>query len=366
MKRTVKFVDNAGAFCTVTCEIKENRFSMSGETAGSMGQVQDTIEPKEGAQTELIELWKKWHLNDMKAGTDLQQRIIEESAEDIKILMEHENISHYDASCRVLGVTKKDGSKMTIIEHGVWKKELEVLKSALDKYDFDYSKWNPKNKKTLDFIKFLLKKERIVVDEAYAGFKHYQRLSHKLRVESALAYNKYLLKVCLYDLHPETGKIYKYGSGWLKRNLPEDIENQVNSCFDNVETEEKNRVGSLESIGWADIEDEKIIALAQHLEISPTEAVDGIEDNGDCQYSYYQTSYLVCEDDEADKKATEYLTDEPYLWRECVSAEKTELGLEEWAEWVIRTDGRGHVLNSYDGHEHIETVEGTEYFIYRN
>lgn len=30
-----------------------------------------------------------------------------------------------------------------------------------------------------------------------------------------------------------------------------------------------------------------------------------------------------------------------------------------------RMDGRGHSLATYDGHEHYETVDGDEFYIYR-
>ncbi len=75
--------------------------------------------------------------------------------------------------------------------------------------------------------------------------------------------------------------------------------------------------------------------------------------------------YWVLTERDADYKANEYLTDDDYLWKEAVESGNTTDGLEEWAEYVISMDGRGSVLNGYDGTEETETINGIEYCIYR-
>lgn len=60
--------------------------------------------------------------------------------------------------------------------------------------------------------------------------------------------------------------------------------------------------------------------------------------------------YSVFKDEgEAEEEAIERLVDEPYFWKMAVEQEHTTDGLEEWAEDVVRMDGAGHSLNTYDG-----------------
>ena len=80
----------------------------------------------------------------------------------------------------------------------------------------------------------------------------------------------------------------------------------------------------------------------------------------------FDSNYLVLTDAEADDKWDEAL--DSYL-EECVLCE-----LPDWARHYFdeeawkkdaRMDGRGHSLATYDGHEHYETIEGEEFYIYR-
>ena len=139
--------------------------------------------------------------------------------------------------------------------------------------------------------------------------------------------------------------------------------------------------------------DEKIIALAQHLNLdldldfdeeadydteeekeeARQEAIDDlrcriedIQDIGDNLYKYGREEYYVLTDDEADEKWDEELD---YYLEECIYPEIPEhlrgyFDDEAWKE-DARMDGRGHTLSSYDGCEYEEKINGTWYFIYR-
>jgi hypothetical protein len=73
--------------------------------------------------------------------------------------------------------------------------------------------------------------------------------------------------------------------------------------------------------------------------------------------------YVVLTDTEADDRFDDYI-DEDY-WKEAVKSGNTTQGFDDWKEEVKRCDGRGNSLNSYDGREEVEEINGTEYFIYR-
>lgn len=104
----------------------------------SCGQNLDTIREYVSDPTflELYDLWKNWHLNDMHAGTEKQERII-------KNWLDEGNAYNYDEACRVL------------VSCGMY------------------------------------------VDESY--------------------------------IH--NGKPYRYGTAWLKREIPADVEERINNLF---------------------------------------------------------------------------------------------------------------------------------------
>jgi hypothetical protein len=75
--------------------------------------------------------------------------------------------------------------------------------------------------------------------------------------------------------------------------------------------------------------------------------------------------YLVLTDDEAEDRARDFLVSDDYLWRSAVEHGNTTESLEDWADSVLKYDGRGSILSSYDGGEDYEEVGGEEYYIYR-
>ncbi len=139
--------------------------------------------------------------------------------------------------------------------------------------------------------------------------------------------------------------------------------------------------------------DEKIIALAQHLNLdldldfdeeadydteeekeeARQEAIDDlrnsiedIQDMGDDLYKYGREEYYVLTDDEAedmvDRRLDDYL--EELVYSEIPEHLRGYFDDEAWKE-DARMDGRGHTLSSYDGCEYEEKINGTWYFIYR-
>lgn len=114
-----------------------------------------------------------------------------------------------------------------------------------------------------------------------------------------------------------------------------------------------------------EIDDEKILALAQHLEIArDDEDILNISDDGRNVYCYGHKDYLVLTDDEADKMQDEYF--EQYLdeiLSELPDIAQRYFDRDAWKR-DAEFDGRG-ILSSYDGEEHEEQVDGTWYYVYR-
>ena len=177
----------------------------------------------------------------------------------------------------------------------------------------------------------------------------------------------------------QDGETYKYGNGWVHCHLPEDFEDTLNELCDNIEEEEASRFeDGIEN--WDDIydedgnlreevsnlEDEKIIALGIHLNITPIEAHEDIKQSNynDCFYSYSGQEYLVCTDEEADELHDNEL--ENYI-DECFNIPKHLENYFDRESWKndAKIDGRGHSLNPYDGIEYEEKVNNTYYYIYK-
>ena len=125
-------------------------------------------------------------------------------------------------------------------------------------------------------------------------------------------------------------------------------------------------------------EQEKIEALAKHLNCSIDEAVVSMDD------------YLVYTDDEADEAVYNYIDESVCFFRSDFIAAHAEVDEEvikklqelhensnnaikslikdfdHFVDDAICADGRGHFLSSYDGEENEQTINGNDYYIYRS
>lgn len=112
---------------------------------------------------------------------------------------------------------------------------------------------------------------------------------------------------------------------------------------------------------------EKILALSIELQIDMDDAINTIkEDAGDEMFSYGSRDYYVLTDREAENKNDESI--ESYI-DDCVLHEIPK-HLQQYFDYDAfkadaEQDGRGHNLAAYDGYELTQTVNRTEYYIYR-
>ena len=118
--------------------------------------------------------------------------------------------------------------------------------------------------------------------------------------------------------------------------------------------------------GLENLEDEKIIALAKHLEIDALNANDNIENDGNNTYIISGNEYKIYTNDEAndaDRNYCEMIVDDDMFdirkkYPHIVDYVDTEKMVEDYM------GDRGNHLASYDGIENEETVSGTKYYIY--
>ena len=134
-------------------------------------------------------------------------------------------------------------------------------------------------------------------------------------------------------------------------------------------------------------QNEKVRALQNHLDLNDDE-VNNITFNGD-EFLHDDREYLILTDDEAEEKATDYIRESVWafnssflsshtgidedvfklLSEKCESSNDAILSMikdfDHFVSDAICSDGRGHFIASYDHDEHIEEINGDEYFIYR-
>jgi len=272
-KRIVKFKDADKNMFNIEMNIKNGVLSMVGECGRGCGQIQECVNPANDAQEKLVDIWDRWHLNDMHAGTMQQENAVD-----------------------------------------TWIKSGNV-------YEYDYV------------------------------------VAH-------------LKSVGLYVDHTRVPG-YKYGTAWLRHELPADIENLLDTVCDHIEQLEVDEVRDcfLTMMNDDDIEvlldnyHERVVALGLVLDLTDVD-LDDVEHNGN-DLSYGGYNYFVGDQDDAEQEAMEYLTDDPEMWQMEVEAGNTIDGLEEWAEQVINIDGVGSILNHWDGGQDDVEVNGTWYVVCR-
>lgn len=333
-------------------------FSMTGDIAGSGGQCHDSIKPANDPQRELIKLWNQYHLNGMNAGTPKQQQITAGL--------------NYDESIQKLITTNKLCEPME-------KEHAELMVKI----------WNEIESETLppsEMLRTLRMGDREKRDffwynliARYGGNELILMAGDKKESlkDKAIRYF-FAEETLLFDAHPETGQPYKYGSGWIKGELPEDIEEQVEQIIEDIESKEEERAG--ESL--SDYSDDDLLTLIEEKTMfTGDEAnlcaalvrmydlcendLEDIEIDG-TRVTVQGTDYLAGTDSQMDEAWDEEL--ENYI-EECIFPELNEryqmyFDNEAWKR-DAKYDGRGHALNRYDGGEDSVQFNGEWYYSYR-
>ena len=342
MKRTVIFKDAEGNKVVYNAEIRTGKddkltFAASGEYCGSLGQCFDRVRPRTDAQKQLIDLWQKYHLNDMKAGTERQGKYVAGLS--------------YDDACRKLASIERATEKESFLNY-------DAIIDDLRKY-----------REEIRIIDDWFKKASCSADDI-DNAEYYKKTRAHYEV-MFLEADRSLKSSLLYDEDSRNpDELYKYGSGWLYRSLPENFEDTLNDLIDQIEEEEENEkerpVNENDIDLFSDFDDsECAFALALMFGLAVNE-IEDIQENGDNSWTVQGIDYLAGDDSDMDDKWDEEL--ESYL-DECVLPDVPEnvrnyFDSEAWKR-DARYDGRGHALNRYNGGEEEQTVNGTTYYAYR-
>lgn len=374
MKRTVKFLDSDRNLVIVNCEITERNgyreFTMSGEYNGSVGQCFDSVKPDTEEQQKLIDIWHEWHLNGTKPGTDRQIKLTK-------------GLNYEDSLKKLCNIDRETGKKSSgksyyFLDSEVkkWKKEIDTLN------DWYKSELLKMNSKTDPYYSETLEKYTNNLEEFETEFK----------------------STLVYDVNPETGELFKYGSGWLKKTLPEGFENDLNELLDEISehyhSDNDIKITKDDSEFFEDFNNpETVHALALMLELSTNEIQDITED-GDNRYCVQGTYYLAGTEDEMNKETEGYISENIWAFNpsflsgygalsdmnyadaedilkpiqeRCESGNDAIKALVKWDEnkekivqEAILSDGRGHLLDNWNGSELECCLNDVYYFAYRN
>jgi len=272
-KRKLEFLDKEQNKVVAELELEQKGkglvFSMSGDYKNSGGQCFDSVKPSNKYQKQLLNFWKKHHLNDMHAGTKTQE---------------------------------------------------EALKKLKD-------------------------------------FESYEQST------------EYLKQIGLYEVTLRNGNTYKYGHGWLYRELPKDVKTHLKGICDNIERiEEENLNEPLDDDEKAEIdeklENDRIKALKECLDLEDRQLLDVEESSyNETEFSVEGVDYMVVDDDEAEERCRDYLDKD--LWIDCVKADRTTDSFKEWQDEAIQMDGYGHILNSWDGNSEETKINDVYYYVMR-
>lgn len=226
-KKNVSFTD-ANKLVFIEISVENGSLSISGNYNGGGGQILDSIKPANDAQRKLIALWRKYHLNDMHAGTEEQEAALcspefEEFKAKITALIKQvdkiEKIVNgsFEDYCKFIGIPSSYSSAKH--NHNNLKKVWSGGKVFPDGNIFKVTS------NFLEFVKSIPKGMRpdFKWNSHVPPNKIKEMFGDSYSIQCAYLESKQLLHVP----HPETGDPYEYGHAWLKRELPADIIEQI-------------------------------------------------------------------------------------------------------------------------------------------
>ncbi len=138
------------------------------------------------------------------------------------------------------------------------------------------------------------------------------------------------------------------------------------------------------------VEAEKVRALQSHLNLNNDEVNEITLEDGEL-YHINGNEYKVLTDEEADEQAKEYIEETVWAFNPSFLSAHSKDGIDEdvfktlsekcessneavkslikdfdhFVDDAILSDGRGHFMSSYDGHEHEVKIKNNWYYIYR-
>lgn len=132
-KKNLNFLDANGLRISLDVEITERNhypeFTVSGNMAGSGGQIIDSIKPATDKQKELLDLWRKYHLKDISKIHNFKENLISVC-----------EVIEYDEAKRAGSAEIKQGDEKILElmgEYDIDESELHACKAYLEAMGID-------------------------------------------------------------------------------------------------------------------------------------------------------------------------------------------------------------------------------------
>ena len=436
LKRKVSFIDANNNRQKVELEITTRNGYFEFTCSGESGQCQDRISPDGEFQELLIELWNKYHLNGMNAGTEKQLNILKKSEEKMNFDEQKEFLSSHDIDGNELSILKINKNQKELNKFWNEIRDLKLNLNNLIEFENEFKKANPSNwNKTDNYfaMNFLSTvKENLgnsvyhfkIVEEFRTESRYFKQsrfsvlprkfFEFKKEIENSInkiqeKIDKINLQTALYDIDENTNQIVKYGSTWIKKNLPDDFDKTIIELCNEIENEEKEKKLSKTKVidpekedvqqelldQYYDTIDKPILALAFYLDMS-IEDLENIEKSkygyGDCLYEAQGIEYYIGTEDKIKKAVTKYIQNTAWAFNPSFLSEETGIpqeafkslselcengndgilaiiektcGLESFVDASIAADSIGHFLNGYDGLSDTFEYNGETYTVCR-
>ena len=418
-KKNVSFLDKEWNRIEVDIRIENSNISFSWNCWSSSWQIYDSIIPKNDSQLELIHMWKKYHLNDMRSCTEQQELLIDKWKEVW-------NKYDYEATISYLSTCDINGNELTYNQYYKFKQELEKFNSikwltkfildSINNKDYDYlfnidmSIDRPFNNYIEEYLEkffeyfptdyFNLQKievdwnSRIIVIR-----KYYFNVQYFLNILWDFKDKKFWDKIILDFISDDifiSALIVKinnnelwfhhYWHWWLTYKLPDNIINKLDIVLNDIEIKEQELKGK--DLNAMDIKEvellfnwitwyhsdlfNKVMATCDYMHIDSNSIQQLIIDD-DTHFSIEWSDYLVCTNGEANDAHLEYVKnlfdDIWFEWFNFNDKVKIEMDL-DWCitiskEINIKNSERWNSLNSWDGKEYVSSYGWQEFYLYK-
>lgn len=359
INRTIEFLDADNNKVIFNAEITTRNnyfeFTASGEYCGGLGQCFDSVKPANDNQKALIDIWHKYHLNGMNAGTPEQSEYLD----NVSNMFTPETLKERAIS----GYQKILLTKAWDQKYNEFLKYQQDNRKAGTDMSFGYSETNKTKTDEEEAQIFANENTPLMINEATKKLENKDITDYNFKC--GLLREAHLLTV----MHPKTGENFKYGCGWYLNELPEDFDDTLTELMDVIEEEEEEKAEREVTSEDDDLftefsEPATAHALALMLGLHINE-IDDIEEGNNNYWTVQGVSYLAGTDEEMDDIWNDYL--ESYI-DDCLEIPKEMERYFDREAWKsdARMDGRGHSLNSYDGGEEEINLNGVYYYAYKN
>lgn len=399
--RKISFIDANKERVNLEIQIREcpdNKRKPYGELSICSQSGQWKFAPDTDEQKALLEIWDKYHLNGMSAGTDKQNDILKKANAPDVYEQQCDELRNYDFNGNFMLDMKQRHSTLFIEEEY---KDLHTLKwYVLTLIEKDSKSCK---KKFFDLLLKIVKEDKIGINfwmltdyKKCILFKEWYKewiisfefpkipKSKESKEAILLSIDKRIKNFptdnlsAIFDI--DRGELMRYGCTWVVRDLPEDLPKTLDLLCDEIleDMKSKTKVADLTYEQFVEKYPDfrnpvKVYALACN-QWGYLDSLDEVEEHDGNKFHFEWCDWLVCTEKEADQEHLDYMksiVDDMGFDSFIQTSVSLSVKLDDDGDIFISKsisilqNERGNSLNHYDGYEYDVSVNGTTYYIYQ-